>query len=69
MEKEPITTQGLKKLQEELEDLKNNKRPDTDISAEGFSAAYVAGLHTWLSEIGVDIKRLYRSGDSELGKN
>ena len=27
MEKEPITTQGLKKLQEELEDLKNNKRP------------------------------------------
>ena len=45
------------------------ERPDTDISAEGFSAAYVAGLHTWLSEIGVDIKRLYRSGDSELGKN
>ena len=27
MEKEPITIQGLKKLQEELEDLKNNKRP------------------------------------------
>ena len=27
MEKEPITVQGLKKLQEELEDLKNNKRP------------------------------------------
>ncbi len=27
MDKEPITTQGLKKLQEELEDLKNNKRP------------------------------------------
>ena len=27
MEKEPITTQGLKKLQDELEDLKNNKRP------------------------------------------
>jgi len=27
MEKEPITTQGLKKLQEELEDLKKNKRP------------------------------------------
>ena len=27
MEKEPITTQGLKKLQEELQDLKNNKRP------------------------------------------
>ena len=26
MEKEPITTQGLKKLQEELEDLKNNKK-------------------------------------------
>ena len=45
------------------------ERPDTDISAEGFSAAYVAGLHTWLSEIGVDIKRLYRSGDSEVGKN
>jgi len=27
MEKEPITTQGLKKLQKELEDLKKNKRP------------------------------------------
>ena len=27
MEKEPITNKGLKKLQEELEDLKNNKRP------------------------------------------
>ena len=27
MEKEPITVEGLKKLQEELEDLKNNKRP------------------------------------------
>ena len=44
-------------------------RPDTDISSEGFSAAYVSGLHTWLAEIGVDIKRLYRSGDSELSKN
>ena len=44
-------------------------RPDTDISSEGFSAAYVSGLHTWLAEIGVNIKRLYRSGDSELGKN
>ena len=27
MEKEPITVQGLKKLQEEVEDLKKNKRP------------------------------------------
>jgi len=27
MEKEPITIRGLKKLQEELEDLKKNKRP------------------------------------------
>ena len=27
MEKEPITIQGLKKLQEELENLKKNKRP------------------------------------------
>ena len=27
MEKEPITVEGLEKLQEELEDLKNNKRP------------------------------------------
>ena len=27
MEKEPITVQGLKKLEEELEDLKKNKRP------------------------------------------
>ena len=27
MEKEPITLEGLKKLQKELEDLKNNKRP------------------------------------------
>ena len=27
MEKEPITIEGLKKLKEELEDLKNNKRP------------------------------------------
>ena len=27
MEKEPITIQGLKKLQEELEDIKKNKRP------------------------------------------
>lgn len=27
MEKEPITIQGLKKLQDELEDLKKNKRP------------------------------------------
>tara|TARA_Y100000590_G_scaffold4620_1_gene6212 strand:+ start:106 stop:582 length:477 start_codon:yes stop_codon:yes gene_type:complete len=27
MEKEPITIQGLRKLQEELEDLKKNKRP------------------------------------------
>ena len=45
------------------------ERPDTDISSEGFSAAYVSGLHTWLSEIGVNIKRLYRSGDNDLGKN
>ncbi len=27
MEKEPITIEGLKKLQEELKDLKDNKRP------------------------------------------
>ena len=27
MEKEPITVNGLKKLQIELEDLKNNQRP------------------------------------------
>ena len=27
MEKEPITTERLKKLKDELEDLKNNKRP------------------------------------------
>ena len=27
MEKEPITTEGLKKLKDELEDLKSNKRP------------------------------------------
>ena len=27
MEKEPITSQGLKKLKKELEELKNNKRP------------------------------------------
>ena len=27
MEKEPITVEGIKKLKEELEDLKNNKRP------------------------------------------
>ena len=27
MDKEPITLEGLKKLKEELEDLKNNKRP------------------------------------------
>ncbi len=27
MEKEPITIEGLKKLKDELEDLKNNKRP------------------------------------------
>ena len=27
MEKEPITVEGLKKLKEELEDLKDNKRP------------------------------------------
>ena len=27
MEKEPITTEGLKKLKDELEDLKRNKRP------------------------------------------
>ena len=45
------------------------QRPDADISSEGFSAAYVSAIHTWLAEIGVDIKRLYRSGDSELGKN
>ncbi len=43
--------------------------PDTDISSEGFSSAYVAALHTWLAEIGVDIKRLYRSGDSDLYRN
>jgi len=43
--------------------------PDTDISSEGFSAAYVSALHAWLAEIGVDVKRLYRSGDNELGKN
>ena len=40
MEKEPITVQGLKKLQEELEDLKKNKRPKVvaaiaDASAHG----------------------------------
>ena len=29
MEKEPITTEGLKKLKDELEDLKSNKRPKT----------------------------------------
>ena len=27
MEKEPITVEGLKKLKEELENLKNNQRP------------------------------------------
>ena len=27
MEKEPITVEGLKKIQKELEDLKNNRRP------------------------------------------
>ena len=43
--------------------------PDTDISSEGFSAAYVSALHAWLAEIGVNIKRLYRSGDDELSKN
>ena len=43
--------------------------PDTDISSEGFSAAYVSALHVWLAEIGVNIKRLYRSGDDELSKN
>ena len=29
MEKEPITPEGLKKLKDELEDLKSNKRPKT----------------------------------------
>ena len=44
MEKEPITIQGLKKLKEELEDLKKNKRPKV------VAAIAEAGAHGDLKE-------------------
>ena len=39
MEKEPITVEGLKKLQEELKDLKDNKRPKV-VAAIGEARAH-----------------------------
>ena len=35
--------------------------PDTDVSSEGFMSAYVTAIHTWFSEIGVEMKILYQS--------
>ena len=29
---------------------------------EGFMSAYVSAIHTWFSEIGVEMKMLYQSG-------
>ena len=39
---------------------------DTDVSSEGFMSAYVTAIHTWFSEIGVEMEMLYQSGDSEV---
>jgi len=39
---------------------------DTDVSSEGFMSAYVTAMHTWFAEIGVEMKMLYQSGDSEV---
>ena len=47
----------------------SGQSPDTDISSEGFSSAYIASLHTWFGEIGVDVERVYRSSDRELAEN
>tara|TARA_B100001142_G_scaffold154459_1_gene154898 strand:- start:2 stop:589 length:588 start_codon:yes stop_codon:yes gene_type:complete len=40
--------------------------PDTDVSSEGFMSAYVSAIHTWFSEIGVEMKMLYQSGDYDV---
>ncbi len=39
---------------------------DTDVSSEGFMSAYVSAIHSWFSEIGVEMKMLYQSGDSDV---
>ena len=39
---------------------------DTDVSSEGFMSAYVTAIHTWFSEIGVEMEMLYQSGDSKV---
>ena len=39
---------------------------DTDVSSEGFMSAYVTAMHTWFAEIGVEMKMLYQSGDSDV---
>ena len=39
---------------------------DTDVSSEGFMSAYVTAIHTWFSEIGVEMEMLYQSGDCLL---
>ena len=39
---------------------------DTDVSSEGFMSAYVTAIHTWFSEIGVEMKMLYQSGDYDV---
>ena len=39
---------------------------DTDVSSEGFMSAYVTAIHTWFSEIGVEMDMLYQSGDSKV---
>ena len=39
---------------------------DTDVSSEGFMSEYVTAIHTWFSEIGVEMEMLYQSGDSKV---
>ena len=39
---------------------------DTYVSSEGFMSAYVTAIHTWFSEIGVEMEMLYQSGDSKV---
>ena len=46
--------------------MSGGQHSDTDVSSEGFMSAYVTAVHTWFSEIGVEMKMLYQSGDSDV---
>ena len=46
--------------------ISGGQNSDTDVSSEGFMSAYVTAMHTWFAEIGVEMKMLYQSGDSDV---